>query len=639
MKILLTGASGFVGSTVLSQLLSEGHNVRVLVRDSESFEKLELKHQVEAFYGNILYAPSIAGCMSGIEAVIHLVGIIAEVGENTFDRVHRVGTQNLVTEAKKAKVKRFIHMSALGVRPNARSKYHQSKWEGEEIVRNSGLDWTIFRPSIIYGRGDGFVNLFSRMNQYPWKALQLFTMPLIEGGQTHLQPIPVSDVARAFVGALQKPEALKKTYDLCGPEPLRLKEIIKTIVEVQGSPTQEMKRPFYQWIGDWSNLLIPFAALQGLWLQPRVLLVPVPYEFARIIAWIMEAFMTKPLLNRDQLIMLEEDNVGDPSEAVKDFGIHPPDFRSGIQYIAHPTPKKVRSEDAPEGSAVAVAGIVVAILLFGMTLIKLVQPKEEEHHDPIAAASHDEHAASTSHAPAPAAPAAPTETAATTPAPSGPAAAPAVTAGGDGLSGKVTLTGTPPTEKPIKMVSECHGPANLTTRHYEVDGSGNLANVVVYVKDGLAGLTIPPPSNPAVIDQQQCLYVPYVVAVQTGQMLNIKNSDAVQHNVHALPDGRGAKNKEFNIGQNAKGPDIQKTFNKPEVFIKLKCDVHPWMLAYVAVLDHPYFAITSADGSFKISGLPDGQYTLAAVHPKAGEQTAKVDLKGGAQVNFAFTPK
>ncbi len=328
MKVLLTGTTGFVGSEILRLLIAKGHTVRTIVRDPKQCDLIRERDHVDTFHGNILHAPSLLGCMEGIEAVIHLVGVIAEVGENTYDRVHRIGTQNLIAEAKKSKVKRFIHMSALGTRPHARSQYHQSKWAGEEAVRNSGLDWTVFRPSIIYGPQDGFVNLFAKMTKFPSR---LFTLPLMEGGFSHLQPIPVTDVAQCFVDALTKPESMKKIYDLCGPTPLRLREIIKTIVEVLGDEIKEIQSPLKCCLGDWSNLLLPFPILFfTIFLQPKVLFVPVPYEAAVIVAWLMETLMSKPLLNRDQLLMLEEDNVGDPSEAIKDFGIHPPDFRSGI---------------------------------------------------------------------------------------------------------------------------------------------------------------------------------------------------------------------------------------------------------------------------------------------------------------------
>lgn len=320
MKVLLTGASGFVGSEILKQLVSAGHQVRVISRSADTKFAYD-SSKVEVFHGNIIHAPAIAGAMDGMDAVIHVVGVITEVGENTFDRVHRVGTQNVVNEAKKAKVKRIVHMSALGTRENAVSRYHQSKWAGEEIVRASGLDWTIFRPSIIYGPGDEFVNLFAKMMRFPLNALQLFTVPLIDGGKNLLQPIPVEDVARCFVGALEKQESVKKVYELCGPVPLSMKEILESIAHALGKET---------------ITVCPTGVLKGLFLQPRVVLVYIPLWMAKIMARKMETFLSKPPLNSDQLIMLQEDNVGNPAEAVKDFGINPPSFQQGISAYIKP---------------------------------------------------------------------------------------------------------------------------------------------------------------------------------------------------------------------------------------------------------------------------------------------------------------
>lgn len=206
------------------------------------------------------------------------------------------------------------------------------------------------------------------------------------------------------------------------------------------------------------------------------------------------------------------------------------------------------------------------------------------------------------------------------------------------ISGKVTLKGTPPAEKTIDFGTDkfCKGahPGKGTTRHYVTDASGGLANVLVYVKEGVKAKT-PPPTTPAVLNQHGCLYEPYVMAVQVGQPLIIKNSDDTMHNVHAM----ATKNSEFNKGQ-PKGKEDTVTFTKPEVPVKFKCDVHPWMFAYVCVVENPFFAVTGADGSFKITGLPPGDYTLAAIHPKAGEQTFKVKVAAGdVKQDISFAPK
>ena len=193
------------------------------------------------------------------------------------------------------------------------------------------------------------------------------------------------------------------------------------------------------------------------------------------------------------------------------------------------------------------------------------------------------------------------------------------------ISGKVKLTGTPPAEKTITLDAMCGklSPNGLTTRHYVVGGDKGLANVFVYVKEGAK--STPPASAAAVLDQVGCEYHPYVMGVQTGQSFNVKNSDAVLHNVHALPKP-GSGNKEKNIAQPVKGMTSPFVFDKPEVLVKFKCDVHPWMFAYVGVTDNPYFAVTDKDGNYKISGLPAGEYTVEAVHLKAGNVTQKVTV-------------
>jgi plastocyanin len=209
------------------------------------------------------------------------------------------------------------------------------------------------------------------------------------------------------------------------------------------------------------------------------------------------------------------------------------------------------------------------------------------------------------------------------------------------IAGKVTLNGKAPADKTMQTDADpkCKAshPSGVAIKNYVVDAANGLANVFVYVKDGLAGKKFPAPTTPLVLDQQGCMYNPMVLGIQTGQPLIIQNSDDTMHNVHAL----AKKNAEFNVGQPTKGQKSPHTFDKPEVFVKFKCDVHPWMSAYVGVVDHPFFAVSGADGSFKIAGLPDGEYTLVAVHPKAGEsQPMKVKVSGGeAKADFIFVPK
>jgi hypothetical protein len=189
------------------------------------------------------------------------------------------------------------------------------------------------------------------------------------------------------------------------------------------------------------------------------------------------------------------------------------------------------------------------------------------------------------------------------------------------VSGKVTLKGTPPAEKTIAFEDTCSKlhPTVTTTRHYVVGADNGLANVFVYISKGLEDKKFTPATQPAELNQQGCNYEPYVSAVMVGQPLAIKNSDPLMHNIHALPKVDG--NTEFNFAQPSQG-DVNDTkwtasITAPEVLVKMKCDVHPWMFAYVGVQSHPYFAVTDKDGNFKLTNVPAGKYTLTAYHLKA----------------------
>jgi len=209
--------------------------------------------------------------------------------------------------------------------------------------------------------------------------------------------------------------------------------------------------------------------------------------------------------------------------------------------------------------------------------------------------------------------------------------------GGTAVTGRVLLRGTPPPEKVIVMDAACAAlqPAPVTTRHYVMGEGGALADVLVYVKTGAPVTAAPTGGAAPLLDQINCEYQPYVIGVQTGQTLQVRNSDPLLHNVHVMPKVSG--NRERNIGQPVKGMVTRLVFDKPEVFVQFKCDVHPWMFAYVGVVEHPWFAVTDGNGSFALpSGLPPGQYTLAAVHRKAGEQTQTITV-GANDGGVTFT--
>jgi len=224
--------------------------------------------------------------------------------------------------------------------------------------------------------------------------------------------------------------------------------------------------------------------------------------------------------------------------------------------------------------------------------------------------------------------------------PSSPAAAPdakkvdAATA--STIKGKVLLEGTPPENPVIKMSSDpACGSAEVRAESYLAD-NGALQNVFVHITDGLGNKYIfDTPTEPVKLDQKGCRYVPHVLGVRTTQPLEVSNSDATLHNVHAMPES----NREFNKAHQLAGIKHDHVFSTKEVMVPFKCDVHKWMNAYVGVLDHPFYAVTGADGSFELKGLPPGTYTIEAWHEKLGAQTQTVTVGAKQTGEAAFTFK
>ena len=223
------------------------------------------------------------------------------------------------------------------------------------------------------------------------------------------------------------------------------------------------------------------------------------------------------------------------------------------------------------------------------------------------------------------------ETTASAPA-EAPAAAPAP-AGGGSISGVVTYAnGDPDTQISMDADPVCSGLHEGPVMTQQVEATdGNLANVFVYLKEGVTG-SYPAPADAVVLDQVGCTYVPHVAGVQTGQKVVIRNSDPTLHNVHALPTA----NPEFNQGQPFQGMELEKTFDKAEVMMRFKCDVHPWMSAFMGVVNHPFFAVSGADGSFTIDNVPPGDYVLEAWHETGGTKTQNVTVTDGGDVAVAF---
>jgi uncharacterized protein YbjT (DUF2867 family) len=292
MKIFVTGGTGFVGSEVLRQLLGAGHAVRALVRPG-SEGKLAGQDRVELHPGDATEAASLAGALAGCDAVIHLVGIIREFPARgiTFERLHVGATGNLLAAARQQGVGRYLQMSANGAGPTATTGYHRSKWQAEEAVRASGLDWTIFRPSLIFGKGGEFVTMLADLIR------KLPLVPVIGDGQYRLQPVAATDVAQSFVRALKMPETVGQTYHLGGGESYSYDEILDlTGLAIGRGHVAKAHQPLFM-------------------VKPMIRLMEHSSHFP---------------ITSDQLEMLLQGNVCDSTAWASTFSIQPVSYAEGI---------------------------------------------------------------------------------------------------------------------------------------------------------------------------------------------------------------------------------------------------------------------------------------------------------------------
>ena len=220
------------------------------------------------------------------------------------------------------------------------------------------------------------------------------------------------------------------------------------------------------------------------------------------------------------------------------------------------------------------------------------------------------------------------------------AQAPATTevsaSGGGSLKGTVRFEGTAPESEVVKMnadpVCQQQHKEPVRTEGVAVNANGTLKNVFVYIKGEVTG-AYPTPTQPVVLDQSGCWYQPHVMGIQINQPFEILNSDSTLHNVNAKPQ----VNPPFNVAQPVKGMRTTKKFPKPEVMVKFKCNVHPWMSAYLGVLPHPFFSVSDEQGAFSIVGLPAGTYTIEAWHEVYGTQTQSVTVADGQAAELEFT--
>ena len=294
-RVFVTGGTGFVGGHVVRALLAHGFMVRCLVRPGSERRLPELP-SIDRVPGDVLRPEGLATAAAGCDAVVHLVGIIRERRSRgiTFERLHVQATLNMLAIAKEAGIPRYLQMSALGTRSGSRAIYHQTKWRAEEAVRRSGTDWTIFRPSIIFGRGDEFISLLARMIR------RLPLVPVLGDGRYRLQPIAVEHVAEGFARALRTANSVAETYEVGGPAAYMFVDILDQIGAVLG--------------------------------RSRVRKVHAPLGAVKLLTRALQWLPFYPL-TMDQLSMLEGENVTDPTRFYHDFGITPEPLADGLRRV------------------------------------------------------------------------------------------------------------------------------------------------------------------------------------------------------------------------------------------------------------------------------------------------------------------
>jgi len=299
MLIFVVGATGFIGGHLVRALRNKGHSVKCLARKPER-AALCSELGVEAVIGDINDPPSLEGALDGVHALVNLAGIIEEKGPQTFRKIHVEGPRNLAVEARRAGIKRFFHQSALGTDPSSKAVYQRTKAEGEEAVRESGVPFTIFRPSLVVGAGDGFTSKIMDIIKSPAPFI-----PVPGRGEALFQPLFVGDWVECCIRALETPEAAGRIYELGGPEHLSYNRMVKEIAEAMGVNKRLLHVPM------------------GISVFGAMLLQKTPF---------------RPV-TPEQLMLLEKDNIAEPDVVRKEFGFAPLPFREALRrFISPPSP-------------------------------------------------------------------------------------------------------------------------------------------------------------------------------------------------------------------------------------------------------------------------------------------------------------
>jgi NADH dehydrogenase len=361
--ILVTGGSGFVGREIVRQLLARGQRVRVLARHPETGRMK--RPNLETMRGDVLQPETLVPAMAGVQAVIHLVGIIVETPRRSFAQMHVEATRNVLAAARQAGVTRWLQMSALGTRPGAASRYHQTKWDAEELVRASGLDWTIFRPSLIYGTDEND-RIFRPLRMALTKPVDLLlfrSFPVIDNGESRVQPVCVRDVAACFVRALGEPRSIGRVYELTGPFPLSWRELVTAVAARLGRPVTVERVPVLlplrvllcTLVALLPLILLLALILRGLTLPQAeigallwvvllvvairwrsILLVNLPSGPLWLLGQTLEMIAPQGFRCSDQVALILEDNIGDPGPAAELFHVQPESLSTALDRLLAP---------------------------------------------------------------------------------------------------------------------------------------------------------------------------------------------------------------------------------------------------------------------------------------------------------------
>lgn len=293
LLVLVTGATGFLGRRVVPELQNLGHEVRCLVH-TPGRERIFTPRSVEIEYGSVLDADALAEAFYGVETVVSLVGIIRQRKGVTYDAINRQGVANLVAAAKQVRTKHFIQISAIGASSDRAYPYLYSKWQGEQEVVNSGLPYTILRPSIMFGEGDEFLTTLAGL-------VRLFPLvPVVGSGRNRLQPIAADDVARCIALAVDREDLKSKVIEVGGPQQVSYNEIIAVVGRTLGKRRRRLHLPI-------SLMYLATALLQAL--RPH------------------------PPATTDQLRMLAVRNVSEVGVVEKTFGFTPRTLEGNIDFV------------------------------------------------------------------------------------------------------------------------------------------------------------------------------------------------------------------------------------------------------------------------------------------------------------------